>query len=218
MNLLFGSDFHGNEQAFLRFAELLSDNQYSAGILGGDLMNAMDDKEQFRNKEIKMKQILNSSRKPVLFVMGNGDGNAGINWRDEGYLKNISNKREILDGQAFVGYQYSNPLSGSPFEKTEIEQDEDMHSLSKLIDADTILVTHAPAFGILDWRMRDGEGMNMGSRMIAKLMQKNNPKLHLHGHAHQSTGIDGSSINGAYFENHKFVCLNHAHKIYEFIE
>lgn len=122
------------------------------------------------------------------------------------------------DEKAFVGYQYSNPLSGSPFEKTESEQTEDMNTLSQLIDDKTILVTHAPAFGILDWRMRDGEGMNMGSRMIAKLLQQNSPKLHLHGHSHQSTGMHGSSINGAYFENHKFVRLNLAQKIYEFID
>jgi Icc-related predicted phosphoesterase len=58
----------------------------------------------------------------------------------------------------------------------------------------------------------------MGSRMLGKLIQTRKPKLHLHGHAHQSTGILGASINGAYLETGKFVSIETELEEYRFVE
>ena len=218
MNILFGSDFHGDEIAFNRFVGLLSEPQFHMGILGGDLFKANEDVEKHKIFEKRMKKKLNTPGKSILFVLGNGDGNAGVDWQDSGYLKNINCRRIIVDNQAFTGYQYSNPLSDSPFEKTEEEQFKDMTSLSQMIDQETILVTHSPAFKVLDWRMRDGRGLHMGSKMLSQLIQSTNPMLHLHGHAHQSTGIEGRSINGAYCDRKDFVSIDPDKKIYRFIK
>lgn len=51
-------------------------------------------------------------------------------------------------------------------------------------DAD-ILVTHSPAYGILD---KNFEGINCGSTHIRAKLEKIKPKLHVCGHIHESHG------------------------------
>lgn len=218
MKFLFGSDFHGDENAFIGFAKILSHDTFSAGILAGDLMKKAGTKELTEQMEQRFKHILEQPGKPVLFIMGNAEGLFGVDWQDTALLKSINCKRIVLEGQPFVGYQYSNPLAGGPFEKTEADQERDLDLLSGLIDEETILVSHGPAFGVLDRRERYGIVINMGSRMLARLIQISKPKLHLHGHAHQSTGILGNSINAAYLETGKYISIDTDLEEYLFVQ
>lgn len=54
------------------------------------------------------------------------------------------------------------------------------------IPADTdILITHSPAFGILDL----DNGINYGSEELLKAVSKINPQIHLFGHIHSQHGM-----------------------------
>lgn len=64
------------------------------------------------------------------------------------------------------------------------------------IPADTdILITHSPAFGILDL----DNGINYGSEELLKAVSKINPQIHLFGHIHSQHGM--VSIGHTVFSN-----------------
>lgn len=77
------------------------------------------------------------------------------------------------------------------------------------IPADTdILITHSPAFGILDF----DDNINYGSEELLQAVTNINPRVHLFGHIHKQHGITtiGTTIfsNGAIM-NDDYSTLNH---------
>ena len=202
MKILFTSDIHGHIQAFERFSELLYSYELDIGIISGDLMTYHPDKNLI---EEKTKKILEKSGKRIFFIMGNDDGILDHNWEDTELLIN-PNLRKIEFGKInIVGYQYTNPYVGGPFEKTEELQSNDMKILKTLIDSKTIFVSHGPAYGILD---RTYTNKNVGSIAISKLLSETKPLFHLFGHIHQSAGVSGTSVNGAYPNIRKFFVID----------
>jgi Icc-related predicted phosphoesterase len=105
----------------------------------------------------------------------------------------------------FVGYQYTNPYVGGPFEKVEREQEADMLALERLLDRDSVLITHGPPVGILD--LVD-DGQHVGSMALRRLVDRRPPRLHLFGHIHQAFGIEGRNVNGAYPLSRKFIAVD----------
>lgn len=80
-------------------------------------------------------------------------------------------------------------------------------------DVDT-LITHGPPFGILDRTAR--EGLNVGSKSVAKRVKKIKPHLHLFGHIHEGYGLveenDIIYINGSVLDE-KYIIQNKPVKI-----
>jgi Icc-related predicted phosphoesterase len=150
-----------------------------------------------------LQKILIGARKPVFFIMGNDDGivGGGLEWQSVSAVENINQRVANFGGKKLVGYQYTPPFVGGLFEKTEEQQEQDMQHLSRLVDRETILVTHGPPRGILD-----GEGF--GGVALRKLVDTVKPKLHLFGHIHQSAGIEWPFINGAFPQNRAFVSID----------
>ena len=62
------------------------------------------------------------------------------------------------------------------------------------LDTD-VLITHAPAFGILDF----DDGINFGSEELLAKLPSLNLKAHLFGHIHAQNGV--TTINGTIFSN-----------------
>jgi Icc-related predicted phosphoesterase len=83
---------------------------------------------------------------------------------------------------------------GKVFVKSEEEIDEDLQSLESLLEKPTILVTHAPAVGVLD---RSFEGEHVGSRALGALLQRRPVLAHIHGHIHGDFGRDEYHFNVA---------------------
>ncbi len=166
---------------------------YDTRPMGGDELLAL----AYKQKELQYKNILSTAAKPVLFIMGNDDGIIGYEWRSEGQLQNINQKRIDLGTYNFVGYQYTNPFVGGLFEKSEEEQMRDLRRLQRIIDGETILVTHGPAYGLYDTAcsnpMTEDE-LSVGSKALRWLVDAAKPKIHLHGHIHRLYGIHGTSI------------------------
>ena len=81
------------------------------------------------------------------------------------------------------------------------------------IPTDTdILITHSPAFGILDF----DDGINYGSEELLEAVTIVNPRIHLFGHIHKQHGITtiGTTTfsNGAIM-NESYSILNHPNVI-----
>lgn len=91
---------------------------------------------------------------------------------------------------------------GGAFEKSEAEQAKDFATLIKLIDENTVLITHGPPWGILD---TTSEGNHAGSKALRDLIEKRPPRLHLFGHIHGSFGIQGIFASGSYPDSRKFI-------------
>jgi Icc-related predicted phosphoesterase len=235
MKLLFSSDLHGLDTAYLEFAAVLKEGDYSLGLLGGDLMTypSRSEIEQARiqlqikeenhsgenhtkpsviefalqKKQNYYKSVLKESGKPIVFVMGNDDGiiGSGNEWTSENYIQGVNQRRIDSGKYNLVGYHYTNPFVGGTFEKSERKQIEDFKELEKLIDKNTILITHGPAWRILD---SPGDGEHVGSRALRELVERKAPRLHLFGHVHSNFGVKHHAINGSYPHSRKFVSID----------
>ena len=127
-------------------------------------------------------------------------------------MKGISNQAQDTLWQTndsgkynFVGYHYTDPVVGGTFEKSEREQIEDFQELEKLIDKDTILLTHGHAWGTLD-TVSDGE--HVGSRALRDLVERRTPRLHLFWHIHNMFGVKNLAINVSYPHSQKFLSID----------
>jgi Icc-related predicted phosphoesterase len=146
-----------------------------------------------RHQERDTRQILAAAGKPVVLVPGNHDLS---DWESDGNIHNAAGRRITVGGIAFVGYRWT---------RLEISPEEDearAAALAPLLDGPTVLLTHAPAHGVLD---RTYRGIHIGSEAIARLAESPEVTLHLHGHAHHSFGWDGKSANSAWAGNGKFI-------------
>ena len=165
--------------------------------------------EAHGDKETEYKAILKTAAKPVLFIMGNDDGLVGGEWKSIDKLQNINQRRVDLGAYNFVGYQYTNPFVGGPFEKNEWKQRKDLRNLRRLMDSNTILVTHGPAYGEIKIASSEAASVqSIGSKSLRWFINKTKPKYHLFGHVHYFFGIYGKSINGAYPRVRKFVRID----------
>ncbi len=160
-----------------------------------------------KDDERTLKGILKHAGKIVFYVMGNDDGllGDGAEWKNGGPVVNVNMRRSMYRGVPFVGYQYTNPYVGGPFEKTECEQEADFLALEQLLDHESVLITHGPPAGILD--LVD-DGQHVGSMALRRLVDRRRPRLHLFGHIHQAFGIEGTSLNGAYPHSRKFFTVD----------
>ncbi len=89
-----------------------------------------------------------------------------------------------LNGLTLVGLGGSNPtIFGTPFELTE---EEILSSLEEVSSPGMLLMTHAPAFMTND---EITSGLNVGSRSLAKIVEKYRPVVHLSGHVHEARAV-----------------------------
>jgi Icc-related predicted phosphoesterase len=228
MKLLFSSDLHGLDSAYYAFAAALKDGDYDLGALGGDLMTYPSRSEIEQTGEIHQiqdgrppqaviehalldkqkyyRRVIKKSGKLVVFLMGNDDGllGKGNEWTNEKDLLNVNQLRIEFGSYNIVGYQYTTPFVGGTFEKPENEQIEDFRQLEKLMDENTILITHGPAWGVLD----AVDGDHVGSMALRELIDRKEPRLHLFGHVHSNFGIKNHAVNGSYPHSQKFISID----------
>ena len=226
MRVLFTSDLHARLEAYQGFSETLK--KFDVGVISGDLLDdyvadeelakmfslspddfleelpdpdeTIDDRLEawksspqhahlvrgLEEKEREIKAVLGKSNKPVLVVRGNHDCSP---LSSEGNFHNIHERRLELDGVSFVGYGWLG---------RELDPERQMDRfgvVAPLIDTETILVTHCPPFGVLDVM---GTGTSIGSKALAKALERIRPRFHLFGHVHASSGIQGRNVNGSY--------------------
>ena len=141
------------------------------------------------------RDILTESEKKIILIPGNHDRS---NWESGDNIVNINLKRFDFGQFNFVGFRYTR------LDITEDEECKLIKEIEDLIDENTILVTHAPAFGIRD---KNVHGISIGSQCILDLVKRKSFKLHLFGHVHESFGRYGRHINGAFQKQKRFISI-----------
>jgi Icc-related predicted phosphoesterase len=207
LNIIAAADIHGKRSVYKSIAFRARQKEIDLVILAGDLTRYRDDA-----LEEEIKEILHSIRKPVLFVMGNDDE---YEWKSEGNLVNINERRYMFNGVPFTGYQYSIPFIGGIFEKDEMQQSEDLARLKSLVDEETVLVTHNPCYGILD---EPEPGRHVGGKELIKLCKERKPKYHIYGHIHESAGVHANHFNESYPAKKSILKIEYYSSDYEFIK
>ena len=196
MRLLASADLHGKHSVYEWLVRTASDQRVDAVVLGGDLLGCPEGfstpEQAQRHEAWLVSDCLNSAGLPVFYVMGNDDL-VELQPGSE-RLQSIHGRRLQLGQWTFVGYQYSLPFMGGPFEKPEASIHLDVVALEGLLDADTIFVSHSPALGILDSGIGDTQ---IGSSSLRDLLLRNPVRAHIHGHSHSDFGRQGLHFNVA---------------------
>ena len=188
MRVLAAADIHGTLFVYEWLTGLASSADVL--ILAGDLFDADLPAKQQKQAE-KIVALLRASSVPVLYLMGNDDY-VPLDYEDS-LIQPLHGRRVEIGEFNFVGYQYTPPFVGDMFVKPDNEIEVDLRALEPLVDARTVLVTQAPAFGSLDLCYDE----NAGSRSIADFMLTKPVLAHIHGHIHDRFGADGNHFNVA---------------------
>jgi Icc-related predicted phosphoesterase len=196
MRVLASADLHGEHSVYTWLVRTASKHRVDAVVLAGDLLGCPDGfstpEQAQRHEARQVSECLEGAGLPVFYIMGNDDL---VELQPGSERVQSVNGRRVQWGQyAVVGYQYSLPFMGGPFEKSEESISLDVMTLEELLDAGTIFVSHSPALGILD----SGIGETyIGSRSLRDLLLRNPVRAHIHGHSHASFGRHGFHLNVA---------------------
>lgn len=113
-----------------------------------------------------------------IFICGNHDEclyGADVDGLDEN-VHYLCNSGIEIDGIRFYGV---------PMFMGDCITDRQSHNYDRIPDETDVLITHSPAYGILDY---DDE-INYGSHEILSRLETLHPKAHLFGHIHRQHGI-----------------------------
>ena len=123
-----------------------------------------------------------------VFICGNHDDclyGANIEGLDPN-VHYLCNSGVEIDGVKFYGV---------PMFMADCITDRQEHNYSKIPSDTDVLITHSPAYGILDF----DDGINYGDRHLLKRVMEIKPRLHLFGHIHSRHGT--LSKRGIIFSN-----------------
>ena len=193
MRILAIADIHGAVPVYEWLIELAAKYEPNVVVLAGDLLSAGWEEEQREEARNIVIPLLKKISAPVLYIMGNDD-NVALDHEDE-QIRPLHGRRLSCANFSFVGYEITPPFVGSAFVKPEGEIEKDVRSLEPLLDPQTVLVTHAPAYGTLD---QSFAGEHVGSLSLAARLQRSSPVLaHIHGHIHGCFGRERNHFNVA---------------------
>lgn len=140
-----------------------------------------------------------------IFICGNHDDclyGANIDGLDNN-VHYLCNSGIEIDGEKFYGI---------PMFMGDCITDRQIRNYANVPKDTDILITHSPAFGILDF----DDGINYGSKELLQAATSVNPRIHLFGHIHKQHGITtiGTTTfsNGAIM-NENYSILNHPNVI-----
>ncbi len=191
MRILAIGDIHGALAVYEWLVELVEDYKVDLLLIAGDLF-AADWEEGQREQARHIIAVLERVAAPCFYIMGNDD-NVALDFENE-QIKPLHGRQVCWGLYNLVGYQYTPPFMGKMFVKSEEEIGEDLQSLEPLLETPTILVTHTPAYGILD---RSYGGEHVGSRALGALLHRRPVLLHIHGHIHGDFGRSENHFNVA---------------------
>ena len=187
MRFLAASDIHGSHAVYKWLARKANETSVDALVLAGDLLGYPDGNDTIEDAQRQdasaIVRILEKTRVPVYYIMGNDDL-VELDPSSDQFVSIHGRRVELLNTN-LVGYQYSLPFMGGVYEKPENEIRVDIAYLEGLVDAATVLVTHNPAYGVLDSGILD---IHTGSLAILDLVRNRGVRAHVHGHIHECFG------------------------------
>jgi Icc-related predicted phosphoesterase len=196
MRVLASADVHGRRVVYEWLLTAARDQDVESIVLAGDLLgcpDGFDTPEDAQRHEAKaLIRLLETARVPVLYIMGNDDLVELDS--DSAQVQSIHGRRVTLGAFNFVGYQYSLPFMGGVFEKAEVDIETDLAELTRLVDSQTVVVSHSPALGILDPGFAESR---IGSASLLRFLERDPFLVHIHGHSHAGFGRSGKHFNVA---------------------
>lgn len=206
MRLLAASDIHGSHDVYRWLSELVSRHHPDVLVLAGDLLGVPDGFDTLeaaqQSDADSIAAMLGSLPVPVYYVMGNDDSIELVPQTDN--VRSVNVARVDHGAYNFVGYQYTLPFMGGVFERREDIIKSDLASLASLMDDRTILVTHNPAFEILDSTQLGPAG----SASIRDVILARGVRVHIHGHVHSCFGRSGIHFNVASALRHRAMLID----------
>ena len=194
--VLFAADLHGRQNLYRWLGEQIETHHPDLVVLAGDLLGRP---AGYATREAAQRvdagavlAHLDAWAAPTWYVMGNCD-RVELPARPP-RIQSLHERRLVLGDTAFVGYQTTTPFTGGPFEKPEEGIESDLARLGPLLDEHTVLITHGPAYGILD---KNYTGARTGSVALRKLVDSFPFRVHVHGHIHEAYGSEGRHFNVA---------------------
>jgi Icc-related predicted phosphoesterase len=194
--LLASADLHGFRDVYGWLVELTVTKEPDGVVLAGDLLGFPDSHGTVEEAQAADAQevvaVLSEIDCPVFYVMGNDDFvdlDPSVS-----KIQSVHGRRVPFGNFNVVGYQHTLPFMGGINEKAEREMKEDFDELENLVDQNTVLVTHGPAYGVLD---RVTIGGHVGSTSLRDLIDRCSPRIHIHGHIHYWFGREGRHFNVA---------------------
>jgi Icc-related predicted phosphoesterase len=160
-------------------------------------------RKALEHKKRLLSELLSEADRPIFFVTGNHDLGE---WPNFGTMVNVEDRRVHVAGYNFIGVKGSFKGVHSTFRRP--------WKLSRMIDSTTILVSHAPPFGVLDraefpdtahGRVRFE---SIGSKSLGRVVAHHPPKYCLFGHVHEGFGRMQNMINGSWYLSRRFVSIN----------
>jgi Icc-related predicted phosphoesterase len=119
---------------------------------------------------------------------------------DSKAIVNCNNKNVMVGGHEMVTFSWANPTPwNTPREKTDEELEPMLEELVSLVNdkSNAIFNFHAPPYGFAldlapelskDLVQAADRKIHVGSRAVAKMIEKYQPLIGLHGHIHESRG------------------------------
>lgn len=138
-----------------------------------DLLVVCGDITQFGPGELA-KSFLDQIPIETIAVTGNIDSPDVAQAIDDSKATKIEMKKVIKKGISFVGINGVDEKQFKVFEE------------KKLLDENSVLVTHVPPKGLQD---KVYFGLNGGSKELRQIVEKFKPKLVLSGHIHEDPGV-----------------------------
>lgn len=216
MLVLFAADLHGRHDVYRWLGAQVETHHPDAIVLAGDLLGRPPGYEtreaaQRADAEAVLAHVSRWTA-PTLYLMGNCD-RIELPARPP-RIQSIHGQRIVSGDYNFVGYQITPPFTGGPFERPEETIAADLAEIGPLLDKNTILVTHGPAFGILDMTH---SGAHAGSTALRDLVDQRPFRVHVHGHIHESYGHNGRHFNVASAGLERALLLDLATMEYRFL-
>jgi Icc-related predicted phosphoesterase len=182
MKLLAFTDFHGDQDAFRKARQTITDEKPDLVLVAGDIVN--HDGESAR----RLLTSLADTGAPIYFVPGNMDSIDLVNWAGEGSVRGLHGRCEYLGGIGLLGLGGSpRGAFATPIEYTEQVAAEILDgALKSFHGGSLILVSHCPP--------RDSEvdqvstGRHIGSVAVRQFVERIQPMLVVSGHVHEAKG------------------------------
>jgi Icc-related predicted phosphoesterase len=189
MKILVIADLHGYSDDISEFFKKIDATGFDLIICPGDFTDMFNQPPGFSQHNIAdvILQKLLSFGVPVLCVPGNHDPYEIIE-AFEDYGVNLHSKIRKLCGEVFMGWGGAYTPFNTAFEPTEEETKQALEKMGSSAGKDFILILHNPPKGTrLD---RTASGEHVGSQATREFIEKNQPKLAISAHIHESIGED----------------------------
>jgi Icc-related predicted phosphoesterase len=179
--------------------ELYDENYDQVSQLEASINDALKNEKSINRIGLERKKkeiisLLSSANKPILFVIGNHDI---ASWKTEDKFIDIQNKPVKYGGFTFLGVRFKyNGIRGKII---------NMRKIKRIMNETTILVSHIPPYGILDFSERND---NIGSQELLSMISKKKPMYCIFGHVHEMFGFQDKMINASYFLANKYISLD----------